>query len=93
MKKRQVGFLGDRKQFRREWQEWKGMPEFSQEDLTPWKTISVHFKNKEDIADFAKAINQRITVKTRSTWYPKISHNELRNKRYVVKQEKEKNES
>lgn len=50
--------------------EWQGMPEFSQEDLMPWKSITVNFENREDMNEFAKLVNQKITVDTRFIWYP-----------------------
>src|SRR5712671_4073293 len=35
------------------WEEhWKGMPEFVQSDLEPFKTIYVHFEKREDMSAF-----------------------------------------
>ena len=54
-----------------EWeQEWQDMPEFSQDDLEPFKTIKVNFKTPEDMEKFSKLIGQKITPKTRGVWYP-----------------------
>lgn len=39
----QVNMFGSDEDFHRAWQEWKGMPEFVQEDLEPWMTCLVHF--------------------------------------------------
>jgi hypothetical protein len=50
---------------------WRGMPEFVQDDLTPFKTIYVHFENQEHLDAFAELVGQIITPKTRSIWYPK----------------------
>jgi len=50
--------------------EWAGMPEYEQQNLTPHKTIFVHFKNDEDVAAFAKAIGQAFTPRTKSIWFP-----------------------
>jgi hypothetical protein len=50
--------------------EWGGMPEFDQPDATAWKSVIVHFRNKEDYEDFSKLVNQTLTDKTRSIWYP-----------------------
>lgn len=52
--------------------EWVGMPEFEQEDLSPYRTIHVHFQNEEDIQGFAQLVEQSITEKTRMLWYPKL---------------------
>jgi len=45
---------------------WRGMPEFEQKDLSPIKTIMIHFASMDDIAKFAELIEQNITPKTRS---------------------------
>ena len=40
------------------WEEhWQDMPEFVQEDQSPYKSVIVHFENKEDMAEFAKLVN------------------------------------
>jgi len=39
----QANLFGSDEDFHRAWQEWKGMPEFVQEDLEPWMTCLVHF--------------------------------------------------
>lgn len=51
--------------------DWEGMPEYSHEDKDPYKTIYVHFKNKEVMEEFSKLISQNITEKTISIWHPK----------------------
>ena len=62
--------------------EWQGMPEFVQEDLTPYQSIWVHFTNKEDMDAFSKLVGQKITMKTRFMYYPKVEW-QLRTKKYV----------
>lgn len=55
------------------WQkEWKGMPEFKQLDMEPWKSVVVHFETEKDMIDFAKLMDQKITFKTPSIWFPKV---------------------
>ena len=59
------------------WEEhWKGMPEFEQKDLMPYKTIYVHFENREDMEAFSKLVGQTIGLNTKSVWYPEadIAH-------------------
>lgn len=51
--------------------EWKGMPEFIQEDLSSMQSILVHFANKEDRGNFSKLVKQTITAQTKSIWFPK----------------------
>jgi hypothetical protein len=56
-----------------EWKKhWKGMPDFEQEDKKTYKTIYVHFRNKEDYEEFAKMIDQNLTEKTKSIWHPAL---------------------
>tara|TARA_R100000654_G_scaffold4652_1_gene13621 strand:+ start:275 stop:898 length:624 start_codon:yes stop_codon:yes gene_type:complete len=51
---------------------WKDMPEFVHEDQRPARTIFVHFRSEEDVADFCKAIKAKITDKTKSIWHPPL---------------------
>jgi len=52
--------------------EWKGMPEFVQEERKPFSTIMIRFANKEDLDDFANKIGQKLTAKTKSIWHPQL---------------------
>lgn len=63
-------------------EEWKGMPSFEQEDLTPLRQIIVSFKNEDDIDSFAQLIGQNITDKTRSIWYPYVEPATFIDKKY-----------
>lgn len=66
------------------WEEhWQDMPEFCQEDLMPFKSITVHFESRQDMEAFAKLVGQRVTKLTKSIWYPEPSLEDIRNKRYV----------
>ena len=66
------------------WKEhWRDMPEFSHEDLTPEKSIIVHFACQEDRDAFAKLVGQTITYKTQSLWYPKAEIDRMVTKLYV----------
>lgn len=38
---------------------------------TPFKTVRVHFETKEDVAEFARQTEQRITASTKECWWPK----------------------
>ena len=50
--------------------EWKEMPEFNQEDVGSYRQLIISFRNKKDLDEFLKIINQRITNKTKSIWFP-----------------------
>lgn len=61
---------------------WKGMPEFEQEDKTAYQSIHIHFKNQDAVEEFSRLINQTITDKTRSLWFPYIEIERYADKRY-----------
>ena len=50
--------------------EWKNMPEYVQEDLTPFRVINVRFRNQEDVDKFEELMNQKITEKQKTLWFP-----------------------
>lgn len=61
----------------KEWKKhWIGMPEYAQEDNPTYKTIYVHFRNKDDYEEFAKLIGQPLTEKTKSIWHPRLDRTE-----------------
>lgn len=62
--------------------EWKGMPEFEQQDKSAYQSIHVHFAFQEDVRDFAGLIGQVITEKTRSIWYPELIPEKQQDKKY-----------
>jgi hypothetical protein len=51
-------------------EEWKGMPEFEQDNLNPKTQIIVSFATEEDRESFSKLIGQKLTEKTKSIWHP-----------------------
>jgi len=63
------------------------MPEFLQRDLSPWKTLKVHFRSPQDLAAFERLVGQRITFKTAATWYPEAAHLIEQDWRYVTEGE------
>jgi hypothetical protein len=66
------------------WEEhWKGMPEFSQKDISPYRTLYVHFETREDVAEFFQLVNQHYTPLTQYIWFPKMERAMFSDKRYV----------
>lgn len=66
------------------WEEhWQGMPEFVQDDLSPFRTIMLHFKDREDMELFEKLVDQKIYRETKSIWYPKVKIERYINKQYI----------
>ena len=53
--------------------EWKDMPEYNQVRFDPVRTITICFKNEEDIEKFAKCIGQKIYPMYNNYWYPKLN--------------------
>lgn len=68
------------------WEEynWQGMPGFQHQDLEPKRSIVVHFANDADVATFAKLVEQKISPKTRSLWYPQAEIGHFTHKVYVA---------
>jgi len=82
MKDKQNSLFPD---FENEWErEWHDMPEFIQEDKEPIKQLIVSFNNFEDYKRFAKLINQPLTRKTQSIWFPPAKIDTYADKRYTV---------
>jgi len=64
--------------------EWKGMPEFKQEDsFGAILSIKVHFATEEDIENFAALIDQTVTTSTKFLWYPKQERMKLKELGYI----------
>jgi hypothetical protein len=61
---------------------WKGMPEYNQEDQGPYFSVTMHFRNEEDVAAFFKLINQRRT-KRKSYWHPEAKFRRVADKIYM----------
>lgn len=67
-----------------EWVEhWQGMPEFIQEDQTPWKTLPVHFASLSDLKAFAELVGQKLTPDSKCIWFPEAEIGRYANKRYI----------
>tara|TARA_R100000935_G_scaffold52446_1_gene79621 strand:+ start:282 stop:878 length:597 start_codon:yes stop_codon:yes gene_type:complete len=62
--------------------EWSGMPEFNNDDLSPKRQIILSFKTDEDVQIFSKLINQELTTKTKSIWFPKVNDLVQKDKAY-----------
>ena len=52
---------------------WQGMPDFSQPDGGPFRTIKVHFKDQTAVNTFAELIGQKMTNRTKWVWYPQVA--------------------
>ena len=71
-----------------EWKKhWKGLPEYFCDDLTPIRQILISFKSEEDIQKFSELMQQTITDRTKSIWYPKEEIDAVEHLRYVDEKE------
>jgi ParB-like nuclease family protein len=50
--------------------EWSGMPDYSQGDQSAYRQIIVNFPDARAVKAFAALIEQQVTDKTRSLWFP-----------------------
>jgi len=49
---------------------WQGMPEYKMQDITPIRSLQIHFKTQADVVAFQQATGLRITSETKSLWFP-----------------------
>lgn len=63
--------------------EWQDMPEYAMEDLTPFRSIKVSFRNEEDVKKFEELMQQVITPKQKTIWFPFLETRKRSHLRYV----------
>lgn len=63
--------------------EWVDMPEFVQEDLSPYRVINVRFRCQEDVDKFQELMQQKITPKQKTIWFPEMPFRRTSHLRYV----------
>lgn len=49
---------------------WQGMPEFSQPEAGPFRTVKVHFMDQAAVDAFAKLIGRKLSNKAKWLWFP-----------------------
>jgi len=75
-------FTSDSEGWETSWEtEWQDMPEYAQEDLTPYRMIYMFFTCEEDVLDFERKIGQKIHQLQKSYWYPEA---EIRHASYKL---------
>lgn len=57
--------------------EWRGMPEYNQPFNGAYRQLIVSFDDEEGVRKFAKLVNQNITDKTKSIWFPQRERNNV----------------
>jgi hypothetical protein len=67
--------------------EWKNMPEYCIEELSPKFSIIVNFTCAADVEDFGKLIGQNVKASNgrqlQSVWFPEQEIGRMMNKRYI----------
>jgi hypothetical protein len=53
---------------------WLGMPEFQQTKQLPYAQIILRVENAEQLAELSRRLEQPLTPKTKSAWFPFKSH-------------------
>ena len=61
--------IEDRKLWEKEWQ---NMPEFISEKRKDFAEITIRFRNKKDLKKFSRLIDQNLTERTKSIYYPAL---------------------
>jgi hypothetical protein len=55
------------------WEIWRGMPTFLNRNIFAWRTMKVHFRNAEDLAEFGRRIGAPgLSPQTKAVWYPQV---------------------
>ncbi len=58
--------------------DWRNMPEFVNEKNDAFRKIIISFQDENGVKEFEKLLQQRITDKTKSLWFPpKEKHNTI----------------
>lgn len=56
---------------------WEGMPEFEQDAIKTFHSMTIHFKTEQHLLDFARLVRQTITPKTKYIYYPEQQKEDL----------------
>lgn len=70
---------------KKDWEkEWVDMPEFVMKNKEPVKQLIISFNSWDNYFNFEKVINQKLTCKTQSVWYPTEDIETYIDKRYTT---------
>jgi hypothetical protein len=65
--------------------EWNGMPEYESQDKTAHRSIIVHFRCDEDVAEFVKRLDLGdLSPLAKFTWFPYMERNDFASQAYVT---------
>jgi len=64
--------------------EWKGMPEFENEDVFgAVLSLKVHFASENDVQRFSELVGQDVTMQSKYIWFPKQERMDLKSYRVI----------
>ena len=63
--------------------DWDDMPEFVQEENEAFAKITVRLRSQEDLDKFIELMDQNITPKTKSIWYPALTASDASLSRWI----------
>lgn len=80
------GLHGDYESFHSARKDWRGMHEFVQEVIAPFRSLEVLFATEADMELFERTVGQQLPPETgkmaRSIWFPKLAVMTYKDKRY-----------
>lgn len=56
------------------YQLWFDMPDFKQEKILPYAKIIIRVESEEHLKELSERLEQPLTKKTKSVWFPAKSH-------------------
>ena len=76
----------EKKSRKKNWQKfWQEMPEFVQENNTPFFQLKIRLRDSKDLALFRDTVGQKhINKKTKQIWHPKLDIDANYKKRWVI---------
>ncbi len=69
--------------------EWSDMPDYESNDLEPYRSLKIHFRNREDFDAFLELVDQSVTDKTKYLWYPAEPRADMMDYEYLPAEETE----
>lgn len=72
----------DKEERLKDWRQ-SNMPDFNMKKIEPYAKIIFRFDSQKDLSDFSELIGQKLTSKTKSSWFPFKPHKMLNKKEWV----------
>ncbi len=63
--------------------DWVGMPSFESKNLEQKYQLQINFDSFEDLQAFSELVDQKLTAKTKSIWYPEKNKDSNALKRWI----------